>query len=79
MTPLVALLNALSGLVVGANFTSLVQEKNILKVLFAFWKTLTNSKNCSGSRIKIPASASLSAIDRFSAVSTSHWMQEKSA
>jgi hypothetical protein len=42
-------------------------------------KTLTNSKNCCGSRITTSVHASLSVIGRFSPGSTLHWMQEKSA
>ncbi len=42
-------------------------------------KTLTNSKNCSGSHIIISVPASLSIIGQFSPLSPSYWMQQKSA
>ncbi len=53
-----------------------VEEKINIKIVLALMKTLTNSKNCFGSRIIIFLPAFL--IRRFSPVSTHHWMQEKS-
>ncbi len=58
----------------------LVKEKNIYKFSVCFFeKTLTNSKNCSGSRIIISVPATLSIIGQFSSMSTPFWIKEKSA
>jgi hypothetical protein len=60
-------------------YSALFKRKIDIKLLFASLKTLPNSKNYSGSRIIISVPTSLSVIGRFSPVSASHWIQEKSA
>ncbi len=42
--------------------------------MLAAKKTLTNSKDCSGSRMRISVTASVSFIGRFSPMFTRHWM-----
>ncbi len=49
-----------------------------MKMLLSSLKTLTNSEDCSESRIKISVSASFPAIGRFSTVYKPYWMQENS-
>jgi hypothetical protein len=58
----------------------LVQEKNIycIKVFLASWKTLNNSENCSGSRIKLLFWISFAFISCFSRILYIHfWFSEK--
>jgi hypothetical protein len=56
-----------------------MKRKRNIKILPSSTKTLTNTEDCSESRIKISVPASIPAIGRLSPVFIPYWMQEKSA